>query len=141
MSEELYQQAIKDLARAAHGNGRLANASASAKLDNPLCGDRIALDSRLDEGRIIAIGHDTRGCLLCRAAASWLASVASGATPEELAAIHEDVRSLLKGVQIAPAIRAGLLPFSPVREHKSRHGCVLLPFEALQQALTKFRTG
>ncbi len=137
MSEELYQQAIKDLARAGHGSGRLAAASASARLDNPLCGDRIALDVRLEHGKIVAIGHDTRGCLLCRAAASWLASEVPGVAPEQFAAAHRELLALLQGAATESSVRASLLPFSPAREHKSRHGCVLLPFEALQRALTE----
>ena len=137
MNVELYQQAIKDLARAGHGGGRLVAASASARLDNPLCGDRITLDVRLADGKIIAIGHDTRGCLLCRAAASWLAAEVPGSSPVQFAAAHRELLALLQGAATTPAIRTSLLPFSPVREHKSRHGCVLLPFETLRRALTE----
>ena len=137
MNVELYQQAIKDLARAGHGGGRLVAASASARLDNPLCGDRITLDVRLADGKIVAIGHDTRGCLLCRAVASWLAFEVPGGSPEQFAAAHRELLALLQGAATTPAIRTSLLPFSPVREHKSRHGCVLLPFETLRRALTE----
>ena len=137
MNVELYQQAIKDLARAGHGGGRLVAASASARLDNPLCGDRITLDVRLADGKIIAIGHDTRGCLLCRAAASWLAAEVPGSSPVQFAAAHRELLALLQGAATTPAIRTSLLLFSPVREHKSRHGCVLLPFETLRRALTE----
>ena len=135
MNDDLYQQAIKELARAAHGAGRLPTASASARLDNPLCGDRIALDVQMDTGKIMAVGHDTRGCLLCHAAASWIGQAAPGATPEQMAGAYAELLALLTHSHAAPAIRASLLPFSPVREHKSRHGCVLLPFQALDQAL------
>lgn len=141
MSAELYQQAIKALAQAAHGAGRLPAASASAKLDNPLCGDRITLDVEVEGGKIIAIGHDTRGCLLCRAAASWLGQAAPGATREQMAVAHAELLALLKHAHGTSAIRESLLPFSPVHEHKSRHGCVLLPFQALEQALTNSQAG
>lgn len=142
MSAELYQQAIKALAQAAHGAGRLPAASASAKLDNPLCGDRITLDVSVEGGKIIAIGHDTRGCLLCRAAASWLGQAAPGATRAQMAAAHAELLALLKQDALdTSAVRESLLPFSPVREHKSRHGCVLLPFQALEQALTDPQAG
>ena len=55
MSAELYQQAIKALAQAAHGTGRLPAASASAKLDNPLCGDRITLDVAVELGKPLLV--------------------------------------------------------------------------------------
>jgi nitrogen fixation NifU-like protein len=137
MSDELYQQAIKHLARAAHGAGRLPAASASVRLDNPLCGDRITLDLEVEAGKIIAIGHETRGCLLCRAAAAWLGQEAPGATREQMTAAHAELLALLTQTPAASAIRTSLLPFSPVRGHTSRHGCVLLPFRALEQALTR----
>lgn len=137
MSDELYQQAIKDLAQAAHGAGRLPAARTSVQLDNPLCGDRITLDVEVEAGRIVALGHDTRGCLLCRAAASWLGQAAPGATPEQMATAHAELLALLTQAQTVPTIRTSLLPFSPARGHKSRHGCVLLSFQALEQALAK----
>jgi hypothetical protein len=55
----------------------------------------------------------------------------------QFAAAHRELLALLQGAATTPAIRTSLLPFSPVREHKSRHGCVLLPFETLRRALTE----
>ena len=135
MSQEIYQQAIKDLARSSYASGRLSQPSASASLDTPLCGDRITLDVRMDEGRIAAIGHETRGCLLCRASASLLGRMAPGTTPVELHAAQVELTALLEGRIDAPTQWPALAPFSPVGAHRSRHGCVLLPFRALSAAL------
>ena len=70
MSEDLYQQAILDLAKSAAGAGRLIDADASVTLDNPLGGDRITIDVKVTDGRLQAVGHKVRGCALCEAAAS-----------------------------------------------------------------------
>lgn len=135
MSEEIYQQAIKELAKAAHGAGRLHTPDASVQLDNPLCGDRIALDLRIEDGRIVAIGHETRGCLLCRAAASLIGHAAPGLDGAQLRAVHAEIGALLRGELTAPTLWPDLQVFTPVRTHRSRHGCVLLPFQALESAL------
>lgn len=135
MNDALYQQALKDFAQAADGAGRLAAPGASVRLDNPLCGDRIALDVTLAAGRVAALGHETKGCLLCRASAALLGREAPGRTVDELAAAHAEIVALLKGEIAAPTHWPALAAFSPVRAHKSRHGCVLLPFRALQDAL------
>lgn len=135
MSDEIYQRAIKELAQAGHGAGRLDAPGASVKLDNPLCGDRITLDLTIEDGRIAALAHDTKGCLLCRAAAALVGRDAPGRTPAELAAAHAELASLLAGEIEAPTHWPDLAIFSPVRTHRSRHGCVLLPFRALDAAL------
>ncbi|MEZ5477168.1 MAG: iron-sulfur cluster assembly scaffold protein [Thiolinea sp.] len=136
MSQELYQQAIKELARAAHGAGALAAAQGSAKLDNPLCGDRVHLEVELSTGRIRALGHQTRGCLLCRAAASVLGLHAAGHTRQQLAALQAELGQWLQAETAAPpADWPELAVFQPVQAFPSRHGCVLLPFQAVLAAL------
>ena len=74
MSEALYHAALVDRARTAFGKGRLPDADASATVDNPLCGDRVTLDLKITDGKITAIGHDVRGCLLCEASAATIAA-------------------------------------------------------------------
>ena len=137
MSEALYQQAIKDLARAAHGAGRLAAADGKALLDNPFCGDRVAVEIARRDGRIAAIAHETRGCLLCRAAASILGLRAVGHDAAGIAAAQAALRALLAGAGAAPSGWPEFAVFVPARAHSSRHGCVLLPFAALAVALAQ----
>ena len=135
MNEPLYQAAIVGLARAAHGKGRLEAPDGSATVDNPLCGDRITIDVRMDGERVAAVGHQVRGCLLCEAAASVIGTHAAGATRAELVAASEAAKAMLKGADAAPPRWPELSAFAPVRAHRSRHSCVLLPFEALTKAL------
>ena len=79
MSDQLYQDRIVALAKAKTGAGKLAAPTKSARRDNPLCGDRVTIDVRLDDkGHIAEIAHQVRGCLLCQASASALSSVAVG---------------------------------------------------------------
>ncbi len=135
MAEQLYQAAIVGLARAANGKGRLESPDGSATVDNPLCGDRITIDVRMDGERVAALGHQVRGCLLCEAAASVIGAHATGATRAELAAASDAAKAMLKGAGPAAARWPELDAFTPVRAHRSRHSCVLLPFEALTKAL------
>jgi nitrogen fixation NifU-like protein len=134
---ELYQAAIKSLAQADTGHGRLDAPAGRALADNPLCGDRIEVDVELAGARIAALAHRVKGCLLCRASASVLGRRAPGVTPQEI----ERVAGSLEAMLAAPP-GAGwesgweeLAAFAPVRGHRSRYGCVLLPFRALRDAL------
>ena len=134
MSADLYQQALIDLARAAHGAGTLAAPDGSALRDSPLCGDRVRLQVALDAGRVKAIAHDVKGCLLCQAAASLVGLHGVGLNAEEAQALRGQVSAALAGAA-PPAGWPEIAVFEPVRPHRNRHGCVLLPFDALIAAI------
>ena len=133
----IYQQAIKQLAEAAHGSGKLDDPDGAARLDNPLCGDRISLTVKLAGGVVASVRHETRACLLCRAAASLVGLTAPGKSREEIGQETAALEALLSAAQMPPADWQELEVFAPVHEYPSRHGCVLLPFKALNEALAK----
>jgi nitrogen fixation NifU-like protein len=134
MSDELYQSRIVALARSKAGAGKLAAPTKSARRDNPLCGDRVTIDVKLDNGRIAELAHQVRGCLLCQASAAALASIAIGRDAAGIAELrHEAERAV--GREAGKA-HEPFDAFEPVAAHKSRQECVLLPFEALKDALS-----
>lgn len=135
MSNALYQQAIKELAKAAHGAGRLDTPDGEASLDNPLCGDRVHMEVVRDNGRIVALAHDTKGCLLCRASASVLGQYAIGQRAEEIAAVRDALQNMLNTTDVTPLAWQELESFAPASRFPSRHQCVLLPFRVLLAAL------
>lgn len=136
MADLPYHAAIMSAARRASGKGRLDAPDASATVDNPLCGDRVTIDLRRGGGRVSEIAHVVRGCVLCEAAAAVLVEAGTGAAESELRAVPDRVRLMLEQDGPPPEgewEKAGM--FLPVRPHPSRHDCVLLPFQALLEAL------
>jgi len=141
MSDALYHQAILELARKAKQAGRLEAPQVSVTMDNPLCGDRVTLDLSLANGRVREVGQRVRGCLLCQAAAAAIAEHAPGETPAALRAVASDLADAIAGgPETAGRTWPELAAFAPVHAHKSRHECVLLPFEALTRALDQAET-
>jgi nitrogen fixation NifU-like protein len=136
MSEAIYNEAIVKAGRDRSHAGRLEAPDVSITRDNPLCGDRVTLDLSLADGRVERIMHKTRGCLLSEAAAALLARRAPAETAE-LVGLLEAVRRFLEGEGPPPS--PDLAMFEPVRQVRSRHECVLLPFEALAEALAARR--
>lgn len=135
MSADLYHAALVKRAREAFGKGRLSAPAASVTVDNPLCGDRVTLELARTDGRVSAIGHEVKGCLLCEAAAATIAMFGRDRTPDELRAMGKAATALMKdGTPVLDAF-ADLEVFTPVHGAKSRRDCVLLPFEALEKAL------
>jgi nitrogen fixation NifU-like protein len=136
VSEALYHKALVERARAAFGKGRLPDATGSATVDNPLCGDRVTVDLAVRDGRVAKIAHHVRGCLLCEAAAATIAEHGRGADRAALEAMSEAAHTLMaEGGALDPQWEC-LEIFRPVHNAKSRRECVLLPFEALKRALS-----
>jgi nitrogen fixation NifU-like protein len=135
MSSELYHTELVARAREAFGEGRIAAATASITVDNPLCGDRVTLDLEKSDGTVKAIGHEVKGCLLCAASAATIAAFGQNRSPSELREMTLAAMALMKDGTPVPEKFAGLRVFTPVHAAKSRRDCVLLPFEALGKAL------
>lgn len=140
MSDAIYQQRIKQLAKAEVCKTALQHADRKLRKDNPLCGDRVEFEVVLQGVQLQALSQNVRGCLLCRAAANLIAARAPGCTGEELSSIHAAVKAMLRSQPTArpwpPAAWQDLELFEPVAPHKARHGCVLLPFETLLEAMS-----
>jgi len=134
---DLYQEAIVAAARRVEEHPRLAHPSASATVDNPLCGDRVTTDVAAEAGTVRRVGQRVRGCLLCEASAAVFAEIAPGADARRLALAQSTLETLL----IEGTWKGGdpdfepLSMFAPVAGFRSRHRCVLLPLEALREAL------
>ena len=137
MTDDLYEGGIVRLARAAHGAGKLEGANASATVDNPLCGDRVTIEVTVADGRVSALGHTVKGCLLCKAAASMLGLHGGGLTAAEVTTNIAALDGLLQHGATPPAgAWPELVQFAPVARHKSRFDCVRLPLQAAAKALS-----
>ena len=76
--------------------GVIEDASASAQLQNPACGDVLRLTLKLAEGRIAAIRFQARGCVASMACGSALTELVNGCTAAEARALSMD--DLLRAV-------------------------------------------
>src|SRR5262245_55486617 len=96
MSADLYHTELVARAREAYGEGRLPAATTSITVDNPLCGDRVTLDLEKTDGRVKAVGHEVKGCLLCAASAATIAAFAPDRSPGELREMTAAAKALMK---------------------------------------------
>ncbi|HEY7782834.1 MAG TPA: SUF system NifU family Fe-S cluster assembly protein [Ktedonobacterales bacterium] len=103
MDDDLYRQYILDHYRDPRNHGHLEAPDCHAAETNPLCGDRVELDLKLDGDRVAEVRFDGRGCAISQASASMLTERIEGATLEELRALRPaDILEML-GVTIGPA--------------------------------------
>ncbi len=136
---DLYQRLILEHHARPHNLGPLPDRTHEARVHNPLCGDRVTVRLRLDEGRITEARFEGEGCALSRASASLLTLAVAGRTPEEAAAIAGALdRLLARGADHEAADRAllgDLVALEGVRDVPARRRCATLPWEALRAAL------
>lgn len=133
MLDKLYQEQIIALARQAKKRSELINPELTARVDNPLCGDRVTIDLSLENELIDDIGVTVRACALCEAASEILSTHATKLSFSDIQKVETKLRDYLSGNTPNPPW-AQLSVFEPVKEVTSRHECVLLPFVAAKKA-------
>ncbi len=138
MLDEIYNKRILELAANIPRLGRLERADASATAHSKLCGSTVAVDLRIIDGRVAEFAHDVKACALGQASSSIMARHVIGSTPEELRALRDEVRRMLKEDGPAPQGKwSDIAALEPVRGYKARHASTLLTFEATADAATQ----
>lgn len=139
---DLYQEVILDHGRRPRHAQRLEAFDATAKGDNPMCGDRVQVWVKYaDDGSIERTGFEARGCAISIASADLMAEVTQGRAKADTRAMFEAFREMAR-TGICPACDATLsapmerlAPLSGVHEYPSRVKCATLPWHALVAAL------
>jgi len=109
--DNLYREHILDHYHHPRNKGTLENADISCELDNPVCGDVVRLDVRLEDGRVSEARFDGRGCVISMASASMLTEEIRGKTVEELKALRDEDVFRMLGITLGPVrAKCGLLP-------------------------------
>lgn len=141
MSDALYNREILRLAASIPLTERLEHPQYSIKKTSPICGSRIIADVTFKDGKVEAYGQEVRACALGQASASLMGQMVIGRTGQELLQARDELASFLKKGGPTPKGDWSVLEiFAPAREHKSRHGSIMLPFEALADAVEKSKS-
>ena len=136
MNDPLYAKEVLRLAAAATGAGRLDPHDLEGSRYNPICGDRVSVTLRLDEaGRICALAHETQACVLAQASAAVLGAHLSGSSRAEVVRLRDEITRMLQGGAIPAAPFSDYSALTGAASHRNRHGCVLLPVDAVLDAL------
>ena len=133
---DLYQQVILDHNRKPRNFRRIADADRTAEGYNPLCGDRITVDVKVEDGIVKDVGFQGAGCAISRAAASMMTASVIGRPEAEADALFHRVHAMLTGDHAAASEVGKLAVFAGVREFPSRIKCATLAWHTLQAALT-----
>ena len=148
--QQLYQQIILDHAKARHGAG-LAEVPAGLKSGeshqlNPTCGDEITLRAVMgaagthDDGgsAVQGISWEGQGCSISMASASVLTDLAAGLPRDEIMALVDTFREVMRSrgtVEADEEVLGDAAAFSGVSRYPARVKCAMLAWVALEEAL------
>jgi nitrogen fixation NifU-like protein len=136
--QELYQEMILDHNRRPR-NFRVIEGGRKSEGYNPLCGDRLTVYLRVENGRIQDASFQGSGCAISKASASMMTDSVKGKTLEEAEALfkrfHEMVTGGDKDSQEGHADLGKLSVLAGVRQFPIRVKCATLPWHTLRAAV------
>ena len=134
--DDIYNQRIFELAAAIPHAAPLDHPQATARAHSKLCGSTVTVDLSMDGDRVTDFAHEVKACALGQASSSIMASHVVGARADELRALRETVRRMLKENGAPPeGDWADIAVLEPVRDYKARHASTLLTFDAVVAAI------
>ncbi len=133
---QLYQEVILDHNKKPRNFGKLEQANRQAEGFNPLCGDKITLYLKVEDGVVKDIRFQGSGCAISTASASMMTTSLKGKTVAEAEALFEKFHQMVTGKQPAPGAELGKLAvFSGVSEFPVRVKCATLAWHTFHAAL------
>lgn len=89
--EDMYRELILDHARSGRNWSLVENPDFEHEEHNPLCGDRLHLTLKVEEGIISAVGWDGDGCAISQASASMFGEQLVGMSLDEAMKLDKQV--------------------------------------------------
>ncbi|HKL63262.1 MAG TPA: SUF system NifU family Fe-S cluster assembly protein [Woeseiaceae bacterium] len=133
---ELYRELILDHARHPRHFGRPERYTHEAQGINPLCGDKLHLYFRVEQGEVRDAGFEGSGCAISMASASLLTETVTGHSEAEALEAAAGMQAMLRGEATGAGL-GKLEALTGVRDFPSRIKCASLAWHALRAALTR----
>lgn len=115
--DDLYREVIIEHYKNPAYRGKLDPHDLSFEDSNPLCGDHIQIDLRLDENsRVTDARFDGHGCAISQASADLLIESIIGKSLEEIKTLNKDHILGLLGIDLGPVrLKCALLPLKVLK--------------------------
>ena len=133
---ELYQEVILDHYKKPRNFRALPDANRKQEGYNPLCGDKITVYLKVENGVVKDIGFQGSGCAISTASASMMTDSLKGKTVDQAETIFRGFHELVTGKNPQAAADLGKLAvFTGVREFPVRVKCATLAWHTFHAAL------
>lgn len=134
--QSLYQEVILSHYRRPRNHREVAEPSARVHMNNPTCGDEIALALRVEGDHIVEVGFTGQGCSISQASASMMTELLTGRTLAQAEGLSAAFRDLVHG-KVTPAESrqlGDLRALAGVAKFPVRVRCAMLAWNALAEA-------
>jgi nitrogen fixation NifU-like protein len=114
--DEMYREHILEHYQRPRNRGTLEQPDVTYEDANPLCGDRIRMDIRIQDGRLAEVRFSGQGCAISQAAASMLCERVEGLALEEVKQLSRaDVLEMI-GIELGPVrLKCALLALKTLK--------------------------
>ncbi len=133
----LYQELILEHYRNPRNKGELSDHTAEARVSNPVCGDEVTVQIRLDGDRIEDVAFHGHGCSISQASMSMMTVLVKGSERDEALRLASLFTEMMHGDEGAASDGSlgDLRALQGVSKFPVRIRCALLAFDALRDAL------
>lgn len=101
--DDLYREVILDHYKNPRNHGTLDPNDFTYEDENPLCGDKLRIDVRLDDDQIVKeVAFSGRGCAISQASASMLTEAIQGKPLAEVLKLGKDDMLGMLGIELGP---------------------------------------
>jgi nitrogen fixation NifU-like protein len=127
----IYQDKILSLAAENKKSIAIQDFNRSYEMKNPMCGDEVKVRIKLLNNQIDDISAIVRGCALCEASAGLTVKLFKKSEMPNSNFIEEFLNWLeYKNQNLSNSLPQEMNIFTPIRDIKNRHKCIIMPFEA-----------
>ncbi|MCL4402236.1 MAG: SUF system NifU family Fe-S cluster assembly protein [Acidobacteria bacterium] len=136
MVNDLYQEIILDHSKRPRNFHGMEDATQKAEGYNPLCGDKVKVFLRMENGVVRDVSFQGAGCAISTASASLMTESLRGKTREEALKMMDRFHDLLTHESPVTNELGKLTVFCGVRDYPARVKCATLCWHTLKSALT-----
>lgn len=133
--DEIYRDLILDHYRAPRNHGELAGATARLHGLNPVCGDEIFVDVRVEDERLAEIAFRGQGCSISLASASMMTEALRGKGSADVRRIAGKFEAMLRDGEPPDRELGDLEALEGVAKFPVRVKCALLAWKVVEDGL------
>lgn len=134
--DDIYNSRILELAGNIGLSGELEDADGVSEKHSKLCGSKVKVFVKLEDGVVSDFRHKVRACALGQASSAAMAKHVVGAGVDELRQARADMLAMLKDGGEGPVGRfEEMRVLKPVKDYKARHASTMLTFDAVVDAI------
>jgi NifU-like protein involved in Fe-S cluster formation len=134
--DDIYNNRILEFAGNIPLTGAMPDADAMSQKHSKLCGSKVKVYIKLQDGAVTDFSHEVRACALGQASSSIMAHNVVGATSVDIRQARQDmVEMLTSGGEGPTGPFEDMRVLKPVKDYKARHASTLLTFDAICDCL------